>query len=143
MTADADVTATFDPANGPFVRLTTTLTGDGKGETGADNSRCQNYDPPQGSACATDYVNGSNASVRAVPAAASRFSGFTGSGDTAGCGATATCSFTLTGNAAITATFHAMTSIALAPSTVTLHPGEAQTYTANGTFSNGVTEALL
>jgi hypothetical protein len=46
----------------------------------------------------------------------SRFSGYAGSGDTAGCGAAAQCSFMLNGDATVTAAFHAMTSIAVTPS---------------------------
>src|SRR5688500_6425190 len=47
ITSDAEATATFSSTNGTIESYTTTLAGDGGGEIGADNSRCQNFDPVQ------------------------------------------------------------------------------------------------
>lgn len=63
-------------------------------------------------------------------------------GGAASCGTASQCSFTLNANATVTGTFHALTSIAVAPSTATRAVGETKIFIANGTFSNGVTEQI-
>jgi N-acetylneuraminic acid mutarotase len=143
MTESSEVTATFNAADGPIASVTTSLAGDGTGAVGVDNSRCQNADPPQGSQCQTFYLQGSVASIGGSPATDSRFSGFAGTGDAAACGTAAACSFTLNANVTVTGTFHLMTSLAVAPSAVSKFPGQTQSFTANGTYSNGVTEPLV
>jgi N-acetylneuraminic acid mutarotase len=143
MTGAAEVTVTFEPSNGPVVSITTSLAGDGQGTVSFDNSRCQNFDPPQGTQCVATYIQGSVVGGGAAPASGSRFSGFSGTGDAAACGTSATCLFALNANATITGTFHALTSLALSPSTATRFIGQAVTLTANGTFSNGVTEPIF
>jgi N-acetylneuraminic acid mutarotase len=144
ITANSTVTAAFDPANGPFVNVTPTLAGDGQGEIGIDNSRRQNFDPLQQTGTGSTYIAGSTVNVRAVPASESRFSGFSsGTGGAASCGSAATCSFIASANTTFTATFHALTSIAVNPApTTALFVGRDQVFTAKGTFTNGVTETI-
>src|SRR4029077_18904335 len=99
-------TATFDPANAPTATVTTTLGGDGQGDVGVDNSRCQNFDLLQFNGCQTLYLQGSVVTLEARPAAGSRFSGF--SGGTAGavaCGTSSPCAFPLAANATVTGNF--------------------------------------
>ena len=83
MIADGELTATFDQNAGPFfLSITINLAGDGGGEVGVDNDRCQNYDydpahlPTQFSACTTFYAPNSVVKLEARPPVASRFETF-------------------------------------------------------------------
>jgi len=144
MTAAADLNVAWAAGNGTIATLTTTLIGDGKGTVSPDNSRCQNVDPPQGSACQTTYLVGTPVSLGATAAPASRFSGYSaGTSGAGGCGTNAQCDFTITGNASLTATFSAITALAVTPVSAQKAAGQSQTFVASGTFSDGVTEALL
>ena len=141
--SDSTVTATFDNSLGPFYRVTVTPAGDGQGEVGVDNHRRQNYDPPTASSAGTDYAANSVVSMGATPAPESRFSGYSnGTNGAVACGTAASCTFTITGNATVTATFHALTALAVEPGTASRTVGSSQIYTANGTFSNAVTETV-
>ena len=143
MTSAGSLTATFTTGDGPTANLTTSLGGDGTGSVGADNSRCQDIDPTQPSACSTVYLQGSSVALTATPAAGNRFSGYSlGTGGAAACGSTANCSFTLGGNATVTSTFHRLLAMGVVPGTVTKLIGETATFTALGGYSNGVTEAI-
>jgi N-acetylneuraminic acid mutarotase len=145
MTAAADVNVNFNPANGTIVSLTTTLSGDGRGTVGVDNSRCQNIDLVQGNGCTTHYLQGSPVAAGAAAGPGARFSTF--SAGTAGaevCGASAACNFTITGTATLTATFRAIASLTVTPpSALKAVGGPGQVFTAVGTFTDGVTEQIL
>jgi N-acetylneuraminic acid mutarotase len=144
MTAAADLDVNFSSGNGPFVDLTTNLVGDGRGTVGADNSRCQNIDPIQGNGCTTRYIQGSPASIGATPGPGSRFFSFlNGTGGAGVCGTNTNCTFTITGNATVTGEFHGIVSLAVTPSSATKAVGQAQSFAAEGTFSDGVTEDIL
>ena len=139
MTAAAAVTATFTAGDGPVASLTTMFAGDGTGTIAADNSRCQNVDSTPDGSCTTVYLQGSTAAPTASAAPASRFSTYvSGSGSAAGCGSAARCQFTLGANSGVTATFVALSSIAVTPLSVTKVSGETQAFTAVGTYTDAV-----
>jgi hypothetical protein len=143
MTTDSTVRATFDPAAGPLVTISATLAGNGQGEVGIDKSSRQNYDPAISGGTSSKYVSGSVVSIGASPVPESRFSGFSGgTNGAAGCGAAALCSFTANADASVTATFHALTALAVAPATASVFVGGDQQFSATGTYSNGVTEPI-
>lgn len=131
--------------------MTTNLAGDGAGETNADNNRCQNYDddpldpPTQFTACTTSYAPNSIVTLQAAPPVASRFAGFSnGTNNAAGvCAGGSSCSFVLSANTSVTATFNALTSIAVSPLTDTININQSRLFTANGTYSDGVTQPIL
>ena len=138
MTADADVTATFTNGDGPSVTLTTTLAGDGTGTITADGVPCRS------GSCTVTYLQGSSVQTGADAGAAARFTGYSsGSGDASVCGTETVCTFTLNGNASVTATFLALTSFTVAPSSAFRAPGgPPQTFTATGTYSGGVSGVI-
>ena len=125
MIEPAEVTATFSTGNGPTATVSTNLAGPGTGSVAVDNSRCQNFDPVQFSACTTTYLLGSVVTLTAAPAAGNRFARFSsGTGGADACGFAAVCTFTLGGNATLTATFHAITALVLSPPQVNLIVGQ-------------------
>jgi hypothetical protein len=145
MSAAAEITAAFNTGNGPTATVTTTLSGAGRGSVAVDNSRCQDFDPAQFSACTTTYLLGSVVSLGAAAAAGSRFSGFSsGSGGGEACGFAAVCTFTLSGDATLTASFHAITALAVTPQFVALAIGSgSKALVATGTYTDGVSEPVL
>jgi hypothetical protein len=143
ITQDSSITATFGGGWVTVRNLTISLAGDGAGDIGADNNRCQNFDPLQVSSCTTHYAAGSVVTMQGTPPAGTRFSGFSNGTQGAAACSTSPCSFTLNESASVTATFHALTSLSVSPSNLTIGPGPSlQSFTANGTYSNGVTEAI-
>lgn len=123
--------------------MTINLAGDGKGEVGADNDTCQNFDPRQFTACPTAYAAGSQVTLDARPPSGTMFLQFSGGTDSGGtpnatsC-STTPCAFPLFKDASVTATFAALSSITVTPSSASISVTQTQAFTATGTFVNGL-----
>jgi N-acetylneuraminic acid mutarotase len=144
---NSEITATFN-ANAPVLKMSVILAGDGPGDVNADNDRCQNYDydladlPTLFSACDTAYAPGSEVTVESAPPAGSRFVGFSNGTNNAAVCSTDPCSFLLGAATSVTATFAALTSIAVSPASDTLNINQSHFFTADGTFTDHVTEPI-
>lgn len=139
---NSSITTTFDPALGPFPSVSIGLGGDGKGEVGADNNRCQNFELGF-SACTVYYGVGSEVRLdgRSVPG--NIFANFWGgTADAASC-ASSPCMFTLNSNSSVNANFFRLISLAVQPNTATINVGGMQPFTAVGTFTNFAMRSLF
>jgi len=136
MTADADVSATFTSGDGPAATVTTTVTGGGL--VWSDGRACQ-----VGS-CAVQYFTGSTVHLAAGGLGTARFTGYSlSTGDAWPCTAGANCAFTLNTDSGVSATFAALTSFTVTPSSASaVIGGPAQTFTATGTYSTGPSAAI-
>ena len=146
MSAAADINVNFSPGNGTTVSMTTTLTGTGKGTVGVENSRCQNIDPVQGAGCTTFFLQGTPVTIGAAGGPGSRFTSYSAGTNGAGVctGTNAACTFTITGSATVTASFSAITTLAVTPSSaVKAVGGPGQNFTAMATYGDGVTEQVM
>jgi hypothetical protein len=143
LNTDSSITATFSAGNAAFFRsIVIGLQGDGKGEVGTDNSRCQNFELGY-SACTIYYAVGSEVILQGRSVPGSIFVTFSGGTvDAGGCVSAAPCVFTLNNNSSVNASFAALTSIAVQPNASTINVGQTRTYTPTGTFSNGATRSL-
>jgi len=140
LNGDSSIVASFDPGIYPYVQVV--LAGDGKGEVSFNNSQCQNFELGY-SGCVTYYGAGSEVTL-AARAPGTFFMGFSeGTADASACGTTTPCVFTLTTTSAVTASFAALTSVAVLPSTATINVGQMQAFTASGTFTNGASRSLF
>ena len=111
---DSFIRATFGGL-GPYVSLQIALGGDGKGEVGADNNRCQNFELGF-SACTVYYGPGSEVKLEGRSMPGNIFVNFAGGTlGAAGCAATP-CVFILNDPTSVSANFARMTSLAVQPS---------------------------
>lgn len=139
LTTDSAITATFDASQGPIASIQTTLLGDGKGNVGTDNGQCQNFELGY-TFCTTYYAAGSEVKLQGRSMPGNIFANFSGGvGDTAVCGADSTCLFTATTNSSVSATFSALSTVAITPSAATTNVGNNQFFSARATFTNGMT----
>ncbi|HUE86192.1 MAG TPA: kelch repeat-containing protein [Vicinamibacterales bacterium] len=140
LNGDSSIVTSFNPGTYPYVQVV--LAGDGKGEVSFNNTQCQNFELGY-SGCKTYYGAGSEVTL-AARAPGTFFMGFSaGTADASACGTTTPCVFTLTTNSAVTASFAALTSVAVLPSAATINVGQMQAFTASGTFTNGASRSLL
>ncbi len=139
LTTDSSITATFDASQGPVASIQTTLLGDGKGNVGTDNGQCQNFELGYTS-CTTYYAVSSEVKLQGRSMPGNIFESFSGGvGDTTVCGADSTCLFTATGNSSVNASFFALASVAITPSTATTNVGNSVSFSARATFTNTMT----
>ncbi|MBY0497811.1 MAG: Ig-like domain-containing protein [Cyanobacteria bacterium] len=139
LNGDSSITATFNSGGGPYPSLTIGLLGDGKGNVGTDNNQCQNFELGW-SGCTTYYGAGSVVRLEGRSLPGNIFAGFSGgTSDAAGCAGTEICSFTLSNNSTLDASFSAVTSVAITPSTATTSVGGSAFFNAQATFANGMT----
>jgi N-acetylneuraminic acid mutarotase len=137
---DSSIIATFSPGSYPSVQIA--LGGDGRGQVGADNNMCQNFELGF-SACAVYYAAGSLVTLEGRSMPGNIFANFSGgANDAAGCGSTP-CVFTLTANSSVTANFARLTSVTVEPPSATINVGQLQGFSGMGTFSNSATRSLM
>ena len=140
ISGDSSIVATFNAGVYPSVQIT--LAGDGKGEVGSNNNRCQNFELDS-SACTVYYAAGSEVTLEGRSLPGNIFTSFSaGTGGAAACAATP-CVFTLAATSAVTASFAALASVSVQPATATINAGQTQGYGATGTFSNSATRPLV
>ena len=142
LNVDSAITVTFSPSN-PRQSLEVVLGGTVKGEINIDNSRCQNYELGF-NGCTTYYAPGSEVRMTGglVPGSIfDRYSG--GTNDAVGCGTNSTCTFILNTNSTVSATFAALASIFVSPSTSTVNIGQSGQFNAVATFTNAAQRALI
>ncbi len=140
MNNNSSLNVNFNP--GAFPSLSIVLAGDGVGEVGADNSRCENYEL-EPSSCTVFYAAGSQVTMdgRSVPS--NLFVNFSGgTSGAAGC-STSPCVFTLSTNATVIANFAALNSVSVSPPSATREAGEVQVYSAAGSFTGGGSRPLV
>ncbi len=110
---------------------------------GNNSNQCQNFELGF-SGCTTYYGAGSEVTLQGRSVPGNLFTGFSaGTADASACGATSPCVFTLMTNSTVTASFAALTSVAVQPAAPTINVGQIQNFTATGTFSNSATRSLL
>ena len=137
---DSSIVVSFNAGSYPSIQIL--LTGDGKGEVGNNNNRCQNFELGF-TACTSYYAAGSEVTLEGRSVPGNLFTGFSaGTANASGC-ATTPCVFTLMGNSTVSAGFAALTSVTVTPSAPTITAGQAQNFTATGTFSNSATRSLF
>lgn len=138
---DSSITATFIPG-GDFRSIQIDLLGDGKGNVGTDNTQCQNFELGS-NVCTSYYGAGSVVTLEGRSVPGNIFEGFSGGTDDASACASTPCVFTLTVNSSIDASFAALTSVAVTPSTASASVGGQSTnFTAVGTFTNSATRSV-
>jgi N-acetylneuraminic acid mutarotase len=140
LNGNSSITATFDAAGGPFPSLTINLVshGGGKGNVGTDNNQCQDFELGF-SACTTYYGAGSSVRLQGRSMPGNIFAGFSnGTVDAGGCAGTENCHFTLSDNSTVDATFAALSSVAISPSSATTNVGNSVFFAARATFTNGM-----
>jgi hypothetical protein len=138
LTTDSAITATFDASQGPIAAIQTTLLGDGKGNVTTDNGQCQNFELGYTS-CTTYYALGSEVKFVGRSMPGNIFESFSGGvGDTSACGANSTCVFTATTNSSVSATFAALTSVAITPGAQSTPVNTNAFFSARATFTNGM-----
>lgn len=140
--SNSSIIATFG-GYGPYPSLTINLLGDGKGNVGTDNNQCQNFELGF-SACTTYYVAGSEVKLQGRSMPGNIFQAFSnGTADAVNCGApslpTDPCMFTLTSNSTLDATFSALSSVAITPSSQSTLVNLNAFFNARATFTNGMT----
>jgi hypothetical protein len=137
---DSAVTVDFNTANGPYPSIHIDMLG-GKGESGFDNGRCQNWELGN-SACTQFYGAGSEVIIRGRNVPGSLFVNFSG-GTVAAAGCSSTpCTFVLYTNSSVSATFATLTSLAVTPAAATVTIGQTSFFSATGTFDNLGTRQL-
>jgi hypothetical protein len=137
---DSSIIATF--AAGDFRSIQIDLLGDGKGNVGTNNSQCQNFELDS-NVCTSYYGVGSVVTLEGRSVPGNIFEGFSGgTADAVGCGSTP-CVFTLNVNSSIDASFAALTSVAVTPSSASANVGGlSPNFTAVGTFTNSATRSV-
>jgi hypothetical protein len=143
MTDAAAVDVEFTAAVISPATLTIALAGSGHGSVLAPPYQCANDQTAATSNCTQTYVRGTSLTLKASAGPAARFSTYSaGTGGAAGCASASPCSITLTGNSTVTARFAALTSLAVSPAQAMKRVGLTQTFTAVGSFDDGVTETI-
>lgn len=103
ITTDSAITATFDPALGPFATVTVALEGTGRGSVRVGNFPCQNDDPLDVSFCSSRYAPGSVVTLFDAEAApGSIFAGISG----ACVSSVPACSFRIAADGAVRVAFN-------------------------------------
>lgn len=127
---------------GSYPSISFTLAGDGTGEVGTDNTRCQNFEL-ETSPCTSFYATGSTVTLEGRSMPGNLFVSFSGGTGPATSCSTTPCVFTLSGSATVTATFRALASVAVTPPTSTREAGHLEFFSATGTFTNSGTRSLF
>lgn len=140
LTSNSSIIATFTGSGHPS--LTIDLLGDGKGNVGADNNQCQNFELGFTS-CTTFYVAGSQVKLQGRSMPGNLFERFSnGTDDAVNCTSSHpnnTCTFTLSSDSTLDATFSKLSSVAIDPTSRSISVGGTAFFNAIATFTNGMT----